>query len=46
MRKRGSVSAGEDDGYLPGLHFLLSYPVTVDLGPLAPSSLDPFFLTK
>ena len=45
MRKRGSVSAGRD-GYLPGLHFLLSCPVTVALGPLAPSSLDPFCLTK
>ena len=46
MRKRGSVSAGGDDGFLPGLRFLLSCPVTVDLGPSGPSSLDPFCLTK
>ena len=42
MRKRGSVNAGGDDG----LRFLLSCPVTVDLGPSGPSSLDPFCLTK
>lgn len=38
MRKKGSGVLGGDDGYLPGLHFLLSCLVTGDLGPLAPFS--------
>ena len=38
MRKRGSGLLGRDDRYLPGLHSLLSCPVTEDLGPPAPSS--------
>lgn len=44
--KGGVGVLGGDDSYLPGFHFLLGCPVTGDLRPLAPSSLDPFLPHK